>query len=1226
MEAIRGVVSSAEAESKRLDKVFAGIGADGNLAKEFELLGSRGQEAFGEMSTRAQQLAKDIQEDTLSLSRLEKMQMALNEQYESGSLPLNDYINAQARLSVLHENISSAIRTNEQALRSETAAMDMAGDSIASLQAQLSLLTTSYMKLSQAQREGAEGQQILRNLSEVQSKLQNATSAMDQYAGAAGRQFNGLNFSIQQIARELPSLAMGPQMFFMAISNNLPMLTDELARARKEYAALQAQGQKGMPVWKQVVSSLFSWQTALAGGITLLVMYGDKIMSWISAVFKGRDAAVSATKALKDMQKAADFDGAGQQLANFERLRNIYVQIGDSASEKKKFIEQYKEEIEKTGISISNINEADNLFITNADAFVKSIRQRAMAMAGMELASEQFSKALKQQEKAEQNASKTERLAAKVAEYKTLYDNALKFYGEEGSLYMKEKYEQAQKELEDFTGETFMRAGEALIENTNKLYKEGERTLDASGITESAKKQLEKEAADRINAIKQQQAQISALMDKNAKERIQRQVELENQVEQARIDAMADGYDKELAQRNLDNKMSLEAVERQKQEYIDAVIQGQKEIFEAQEKLRSEQNDAYVMKVFDPSSVRVDTSIFDRLEAQIRQGQLRSIQTSLGEALREVETYEQARLRIQQEYAEKRKALTDEDGSLKDGVTQGNMEELARQEQEAIDTISVTFAMRDAAFEKWSKSLASKTAEALDLMLSEAMEQLSILENTEGADPESIAKATAAVSKLSAALRESESGTGKSKVQWTDLNRVLSDSSDIFSELGEKIPGVAGDILSGIGNIATSAVSMASAIRGIGEAASAAEKASAILAVISAAVKALSFVTDTINENREANEAAAQAAWEYAEALDAVQESARLDKYDTIFGENAYGRLMEVVDLIKENRAEIQGILGSMTGASADDYYSLWSKGTNAFADSIAAMGNTSLVSDKRSKWQKLWGTGDKNMSAINLADYINDDGTVALEELNAWYEAWGDGLDESSKRLIDSILQNGEQLNQYLEEEKQYISSLFGDLSGNIADSMLDAFEKTGDAADASFGDIRQQIARTFARNAIIDLLSDTIFTPEAQEQFLALMRNEDSEGALDYLDGLLSGIDQMAGTIGETLNGIYGRYANSKPEETGAEEQERTSASKGMAQASQDSVDELNGRATAIQGHTFSISTDMKTLVSTSAMMLDRLTAIESNTARLEAIESYMARMDSNIGDMVLKGVRMR
>ena len=93
----------------------------------------------------------------------------------------------------------------------------------------------------------------------------------------AQRQFNGLHNSIQQMAREMPSLAMGPQMFFMAISNNLPIFTDELARARKEYDELQKSGKKGTPVWKQVLSSLFSWQTAMTTGIMLLVMYGDEI-------------------------------------------------------------------------------------------------------------------------------------------------------------------------------------------------------------------------------------------------------------------------------------------------------------------------------------------------------------------------------------------------------------------------------------------------------------------------------------------------------------------------------------------------------------------------------------------------------------------------------------------------------------------------------------------------------------------------------------------------------------------------------------------------------------------------------------------------------------------------------------------------------------------------------------------------------------------------------------
>ena len=104
----------------------------------------------------------------------------------------------------------------------------------------------------------------------------------------AQRQFNGLHNSIQQMAREMPSLAMGPQMFFLAISNNLPIFTDELARARKEYDELRKSGQKGTPVWKQVLSSLFSWQTALTTGIMLLVMYGDEIVEWAKDLFSAK--------------------------------------------------------------------------------------------------------------------------------------------------------------------------------------------------------------------------------------------------------------------------------------------------------------------------------------------------------------------------------------------------------------------------------------------------------------------------------------------------------------------------------------------------------------------------------------------------------------------------------------------------------------------------------------------------------------------------------------------------------------------------------------------------------------------------------------------------------------------------------------------------------------------------------------------------------------------------
>ena len=117
----------------------------------------------------------------------------------------------------------------------------------------------------------------------------------------AQRQFNGLHNSIQQMAREMPSLAMGPQMFFLAISNNLPIFTDELARARKEYDELQKSGKKGTPVWKQVLSSLFSWQTAMTTGIMLLVMYGDEIWDWTKNLFSAKKGVDEFNVSVKEM-------------------------------------------------------------------------------------------------------------------------------------------------------------------------------------------------------------------------------------------------------------------------------------------------------------------------------------------------------------------------------------------------------------------------------------------------------------------------------------------------------------------------------------------------------------------------------------------------------------------------------------------------------------------------------------------------------------------------------------------------------------------------------------------------------------------------------------------------------------------------------------------------------------------------------------------------------------
>lgn len=219
---------------------------------------------------------------------------------------------------------------------------------------------------------------------------------------------NNVRMSMQQIARELPSLAMGPQMFFLAISNNIPMFTDALASARKEYEALTDAGKKATPVWKQVLSSLFSWQTALAALITLSVVYGKEIGGWVKSLFGVKDAALSAAKAQEKVNESFrnSSSDVAEQVTLVRSLSERWKELGDNMADKKQFITENKKEFGKLGVEVGNVNDAENLLVDNTDVFIGAMILRAEAAAAFKLATEQTEKALKKQNEIEERRKK----------------------------------------------------------------------------------------------------------------------------------------------------------------------------------------------------------------------------------------------------------------------------------------------------------------------------------------------------------------------------------------------------------------------------------------------------------------------------------------------------------------------------------------------------------------------------------------------------------------------------------------------------------------------------------------------------------------------------------------------------------------------------------------------------------------------------------------------------
>lgn len=219
---------------------------------------------------------------------------------------------------------------------------------------------------------------------------------------------NNVMMSMQQIARELPTLAIGPQMFFLAISNNIPMFTEALASARKEYEALTKAGKKATPVWKQVLSSLFSWQTAMAALITLSVVYGKEIGGWVKSLFGVKDAALSAAKAQEKVNESfrSSSHDVAEQVTLVMSLSERWKELGDNMADKKQFITENKKEFGKLGVEVGNVNDAENLLVDNTDVFIGAMILRAEAAAAFKLATEQTEKALKKQNEIEERRKK----------------------------------------------------------------------------------------------------------------------------------------------------------------------------------------------------------------------------------------------------------------------------------------------------------------------------------------------------------------------------------------------------------------------------------------------------------------------------------------------------------------------------------------------------------------------------------------------------------------------------------------------------------------------------------------------------------------------------------------------------------------------------------------------------------------------------------------------------
>lgn len=330
------------------------------------------------------------------------------------------------------------------------------------------------------------------------------TQTIDIDTEAVTRKTNNLKMQFSQVARELPSLAMGPQMFILAISNNLPMLSDAIADVRKQNELLAASGQKGVPVWKQLASSLFSTQTALVAAISLGIVFAKDIGNWISSLFKAKEETLSLADAQKEVNKEfqiADTD-IGKQIVIVNSLSDRWKSLGDNLDIKKKFIRDNRTELDKLGVAVENVNDAENLLAKGTSSYIEAMSLRAQAAAAFKLAEEQAEKAVKKRVDADKEEKKGVSWKDKIKSYLIAsivsaegagsYDGSPKpedFFKDriEGLREEQKVAEESSKKLTDIYSDLQKKADELLNKNGIKQSKDPKQKTDYTSQIEDAR-------------------------------------------------------------------------------------------------------------------------------------------------------------------------------------------------------------------------------------------------------------------------------------------------------------------------------------------------------------------------------------------------------------------------------------------------------------------------------------------------------------------------------------------------------------------------------------------------------------------------------------------------------------------------------------------------------------------------------------------------------------------
>ena len=506
---------------------------------------------------------------------------ALGKSYKDGEITLSEYIRQSSLLKQRHTELMAQNQQYSTLIKNHSTAIISASGSYYEMNAAMLELQKRYKALSEADRESSVGKNLIAQANALNNKLKEIDSQFGNYQRNVGNyasSWNGLNVQMQQLLRELPSLTMSFNQFFLAISNNLPMFVDELKRASEEFKRMKSEGQTAVPVWKQLLGSLFSWQSALVIGITLLSAYSSEIIDWVASLFRGKkalDEIISVQDKLRTAQKGAIRDTIEERI----KLELLYK----AATDNKKAMEERivaANELKSTFPKLFDNYTKEQIMTGNAKDAYRLLTAQIIATAKAKRVMNEVTKAATNYEETEfKRLNQVYTVEKARAEYQKFVDTGLsrteagidakkKLEAEEATLKaLKEQSIQYKNQMNDLEKLVDVKALVNDPGKNNKAYDDEKKK--AEEYAEYIKKITEDLSKSKIELIadgrEREIAEISKEYNDRIKEikgRTDEEIELRKNLETLKGKAIAeinDKYDKELLEiekTNLENRLA----------------------------------------------------------------------------------------------------------------------------------------------------------------------------------------------------------------------------------------------------------------------------------------------------------------------------------------------------------------------------------------------------------------------------------------------------------------------------------------------------------------------------------------------------------------------------------------------------------------------------------------------------------------------------------------------